>query len=100
MDNIPNLIVMLTHHDRTVPNAAEIFEACSHSRAKYWGFKEVGLPLEQTGTICAAILSVVCFMAGLCASYLLDTPTGASVVVANIAAFLVFWLVGRIREKG
>lgn len=51
-------------------------------------------------TICAAILSVVCFMAGLCASYLLDTPTGASVVVANIAAFLVFWLVGRIREKG
>ena len=51
-------------------------------------------------TICAAILSVVCFMAGLCASYLLDTPTGASVVVANIAAFLVFWLVGRIRERG
>ena len=51
-------------------------------------------------TICAAILSVVCFMAGLCASYLLDTPTGASVVVANIVAFLVFWLVGRIREKG
>jgi len=51
-------------------------------------------------TICAAILSVVCFMAGLCASYLLDTPTGASVVVANIVAFLLFWLVGRIREKG
>lgn len=51
-------------------------------------------------TICAAILSVVCFMVGLCASYLLDTPTGASVVVANIAAFLVFWLVGRIRERG
>ena len=51
-------------------------------------------------TICAAILSVVCFMVGLCASYLLDTPTGASVVVANIAAFLVFWLVGHIREKG
>jgi len=51
-------------------------------------------------TICAAILSVVCFMAGLCASYLLDTPTGASVVVANIVAFLLFWLVGRIRERG
>lgn len=51
-------------------------------------------------TICAAILSVVCFMAGLCASYLLDTPTGASVVVANVVAFFVFWLVGRIREKG
>ncbi|MBE5793289.1 MAG: metal ABC transporter permease [Clostridiales bacterium] len=51
-------------------------------------------------TICAAILSVVCFMLGLCGSYLLDTPTGASVVVANIVAFLVFWLIGRIRERG
>ena len=37
-------------------------------------------------TICAAVVSVVCFMLGLCASYLLDTPTGASVVVANVVA--------------
>ena len=51
-------------------------------------------------TICAAVVSVVCFMLGLCASYLLDTPTGASVVVANVVAFLAFSLVGRIREKG
>ena len=51
-------------------------------------------------TICAAILSVVCFMVGLCGSYLLDTPTGASVVVANVVAFFVFWLIGRIRERG
>lgn len=47
MENIPNLIVMLTHHDRTVPNAAQIFDLCSGSRAQYWGFKEVGLPPEQ-----------------------------------------------------
>ncbi|MBE5814967.1 MAG: metal ABC transporter permease [Clostridiales bacterium] len=51
-------------------------------------------------TICAAVVSVVCFMLGLCASYLLDTPTGASVVVANVVAFLAFSLAGRIREKG
>jgi len=51
-------------------------------------------------TICAAILSVVCFMLGLCGSYLLVTPTNGSVVVANIVAFLVFWLIGRIRERG
>lgn len=43
----PQLIVMLTHHDRTVANAREIFEACKHSKAQFWGFKEDGLPLPQ-----------------------------------------------------
>ncbi len=51
-------------------------------------------------TICAAVVSVVCFMVGLCLSYLLDTPTGASVVVVNVLAFLLFWLMGRMRERG
>ncbi len=50
-------------------------------------------------TICAAVVSVVCFMLGLCLSYLLDTPTGASVVVVNVLAFLGFWLVGRAQGK-
>lgn len=50
-------------------------------------------------TICAAVVSVVCFMLGLCCSYLLDTPTGASVVVVNVLAFLGFWLVGRMRKR-
>lgn len=43
----PELIVMLTHNDRTVENAAEIFEQCKDSKAKYWGFKEEGLPPDQ-----------------------------------------------------
>ena len=43
----PELIVMLTHNDRTVSNAAEIFEACKDAPAVNWGFKEVGLPLEE-----------------------------------------------------
>ncbi len=43
----PELIVMLTHNDRTVENAAEIFEQCRDSKAKYWGFKEEGLPPDQ-----------------------------------------------------
>lgn len=51
-------------------------------------------------TISAAVISVVCFLLGLCASYLLDTPTGATVVVANILAFLIFWAVSRLRERG
>ncbi len=47
MSNKPELIVMLTHNDVTVKNAMEIFEACKNSKAVFWGFKEVGLPLEE-----------------------------------------------------
>ncbi len=43
----PELIVMLTHNDFTVMNAAEVFEACKDSKAKFWGFKEHPLPLED-----------------------------------------------------
>ena len=43
----PELIVMLTHNDRTVENAREIFEQCKHSKARYWGFKEEPLPLDD-----------------------------------------------------
>ncbi|WP_419894977.1 hypothetical protein [Macrococcus psychrotolerans] len=41
------LIVMLTYDDFTVKNANEIFEACVDSKAKYWGCKDKGLPLED-----------------------------------------------------
>ena len=47
MNNNLNLIVMLTHNDKTVSNAYEIFEQCKDSKAKYFGFKEEPLPLEQ-----------------------------------------------------
>jgi len=45
--NNPELIVMLTHNEHTVENAYEIFEQCKNSKAKIWGIKEKGLPLEQ-----------------------------------------------------
>ena len=47
MNNIPNLIVMLTHNDKTVLNAYDIFEKCKNSKAKFWGFKEEPIPLEE-----------------------------------------------------
>ena len=47
MANIPELIVMLTHNDQTVPDAIEVFEGAKDSKAKYWGFKEVGIPEDQ-----------------------------------------------------
>lgn len=45
--------------------------------------------------LCAAVISVCCFVAGIVASYLLETPTGASIVIANLLVFSVFSLVGR-----
>ncbi len=46
--------------------------------------------------ISSGIVSVTCFLAGLYFSYLLDLPTGASVVAANAAAFLIFFAYGKI----
>jgi len=40
----------------------------------------------------------VCFFIGLCASYLLSTPAGASVVVVNILAFLLFCGIAKIKQ--
>ena len=47
MANIPELIVMLTWHDKTVEDAIEVFQAAKDAPAKYWGFKEVGLPEDK-----------------------------------------------------
>lgn len=43
----PRLIVMLTYDDLTVENAADVFDLCRDSVAKYWGMKEKPLPLED-----------------------------------------------------
>lgn len=55
------------------------------------GFKSV--------TICSAVISVVCFTSGLIGSYFIDVPTGAGIVVVNLAVFLIFALVGKIKER-
>ena len=49
--------------------------------------------------VLAAIVSVVCFCAGLTASYLLSLPVGASVVAASLIAFLLAATAGRLRRK-
>ncbi len=48
-------------------------------------------------TICAALVSVTCFFAGLCISYLLSTPAGASVVVMNLLAFVICAVIAKIK---
>lgn len=42
-----NLIVMLTHNDKTVKDSFKIFEECRNSKAKLWGFKEKPLPVDE-----------------------------------------------------
>ena len=52
----PDIIIMLTHHDVTVPNAAEVFEQCNDlDQVKLWGFKNVGLPKDQMKALVAAM---------------------------------------------
>lgn len=49
--------------------------------------------------LCSGVLSVLCFFIGMCASYSLDTPTGASVVIVNACVFVIFWIVEAIRTR-
>lgn len=51
-------------------------------------------------TLCSALVSISCFLLGLICSYLYNTPTGASVVVANIVAFLIFSGIEQLRKRG
>ena len=47
--------------------------------------------------ICAAGISLGCFAVGTVCSYLLETPTGATIVAANLLAFAGFSLAGMRR---
>ncbi|MDO4811645.1 MAG: metal ABC transporter permease [Eubacteriales bacterium] len=49
--------------------------------------------------VCAGVTAVVCFCAGLTLSYLLSTPVGATVVIVNLAVFLIMCLVQRIKKR-
>lgn len=47
MSGQTQLVVMLTHHDLTVVDAAAVFEQCKDTKAQCWGFKEQPLPLDE-----------------------------------------------------
>ena len=49
--------------------------------------------------VCSAAVSVISFLIGLALSYIHATPAGASIVIVNIAVFLLFWAVNLIRER-
>jgi len=49
------IIVMLTHNDRTVANALEVFESCKDLPIDFWGFKDVGLAQPEMAALIAAM---------------------------------------------
>lgn len=49
-------------------------------------------------TLFAAILSVICFFVGIVVSFALSLPAGASIVVVNLAAFLIACLIGAVKK--
>lgn len=48
--------------------------------------------------ICSAVVSVLCFIAGAMASYFLELPTGASIVLAELVVFAVACLAKRLHK--
>lgn len=48
-------------------------------------------------TLTSVFISVICFIAGLFITFYLPVPTGACIVVTNLAAFLICTLAGRVR---
>jgi zinc transport system permease protein len=53
----------------------------------------------KTVTVCSAIVAVFCFVSGIVISYLYSTPAGASVVMMNVFAFFIFWIISAVSQK-
>lgn len=50
-------------------------------------------------TVFSAAISVICFIIGLFVTFYLPVPTGACIVVTNLAAFLICTLAGKIMSS-
>ncbi len=53
----------------------------------------------KTVIITSAAVSVVCFFIGLVISYMYSTPTGASIVIVNLGALILFSLIGFVSKR-
>ncbi|MDD4067051.1 MAG: metal ABC transporter permease, partial [Clostridia bacterium] len=49
--------------------------------------------------ISAGIISVLAFLIGMYLSYAFNVSTGAAIVLVNLALFIIFWLVERIKAN-
>lgn len=67
-----------------------IFPALSAMRVTH-KFKQV--------MVMSVVISLFCFFTGIIASYLMELPTGATIVVSNLIVFIIMTVVGRMRIK-
>jgi hypothetical protein len=51
----PKLITMLTYNDETVQDALEVFTQCADLPCEFWGFKDIGLPVEKMKQLVATM---------------------------------------------
>ncbi|MDR0375285.1 MAG: metal ABC transporter permease [Treponema sp.] len=49
-------------------------------------------------SVCSVCVSICCFFIGIVLSYVYATPTGASVVLVNIFAFILFWTINSLKK--
>ncbi|MCQ2436289.1 MAG: metal ABC transporter permease [Clostridia bacterium] len=68
-------------------SALVIFPALSAMRV-FKSFRSV--------TVCAALLSVICSSLGIMISIIAGTPVGSTIVAVDIAAFVIFTILGKI----
>ncbi len=71
-------------------SALVVFPALSAMRV-FKSFKSV--------TICAAVISVICSLMGMLVSIVVGTPAGSTIVAADITAFLLFSLIGKVTGR-
>lgn len=49
--------------------------------------------------ISSSVVGVVCIIVGIISSFLLDVPASACIVITNLAAYIIFAIIGFIKEK-
>ena len=50
-------------------------------------------------TLCSVAVSVLCFLVGMVTTFYVPVPTGACIVVTNLAVFLVFMAIGALKGR-
>jgi zinc transport system permease protein len=50
-------------------------------------------------TICSAVLSVFCATLGILVAIVGNTPVGSTIVMVDIAGFVLFFIIGKITKR-
>lgn len=50
-------------------------------------------------TLCSVAVSVLCFLVGMVTTFYVPVPTGACIVVTNLAVFLIFMAIGALKGR-